>query len=165
MRMRLSPRLADRGVERIAIGGTSQGGLYTVVRDPAAAIGVAGTRRRAAELFGPEQWDLLTPLLEERDARVIAVNTSHTHAFSDGIAAGEWEQLQAALGERYASRVARRELLALQYIEERLPEMLPTYVRLQELVHETIATAFSNQVIMPGDDDGGRHVVAAPAGQ
>jgi Xaa-Pro aminopeptidase len=44
----------------------------------------------------------------------------------------------------------RRELLALHYIEERLPEMLPTYQRLQELVHTTIATAFSNQVITPG---------------
>src|SRR5688572_31881219 len=31
-------RGAARGVERLAIGGTSQGGLYTVVRDPAAAI-------------------------------------------------------------------------------------------------------------------------------
>jgi hypothetical protein len=44
----------------------------------------------------------------------------------------------------------RRELLALQYIEERLPEMLPTYRRMQELVHELIATAFSAEVITPG---------------
>ncbi|MGQ0814070.1 MAG: M24 family metallopeptidase [Gemmatimonadota bacterium] len=143
-------RGGDRGVERIAIGGTSQGGLYTVVRDPAAQIGVAGTTRRAAEPFGPEQWKLLTPLVAERDPRTIAVNISHTHAFSDGLTVGEWEQLQVALGEKYRARVVRRELLALQYIEERLPEMLPSYRRMQELVHETIATAFSNQVITPG---------------
>lgn len=140
----------ERGVERIAIGGSSQGDLYTVVRDPAAAIGTAATTRRAAEPFGPDQWKLLTPLIAERDPRAIAVNVSHTHAFSDGLTVGEWEQLQEALGERYRARVIRRELLALHFIEERLPEMLPTYRRMQELVHELIATAFSNQVITPG---------------
>ncbi|HSJ32969.1 MAG TPA: M24 family metallopeptidase [Longimicrobiales bacterium] len=141
----------DQGVERLAIGGTSQGGLYTVVRDPDAAIGTAGTTRRAAEPFGPEQWKLLTPLVVERDPQTIAVNVSHTHAFSDGLTLGEWEQMERALGATYAARVVRRELLPLHYIEERLPEMLPAYVRMQELVHDIIATAFSNRVIVPGE--------------
>lgn len=140
----------DRGIERIAIGGTSQGGLYAVVRDPAAAIGIAGTTRRAAEPFGPEQWALLTPIVAERDPAVIAVNISHVHAFADGLPAGEWEQLQDALGEKYLPRVVRRELLPVQYIEERIPEMLPSYVRMQELAHEIIGTAFSDRVITPG---------------
>ncbi|HSJ05613.1 MAG TPA: M24 family metallopeptidase [Longimicrobiales bacterium] len=143
-------RGAEAGVERIAIGGTSQGGLYTVVRDPDAAVGTAGTTVRAAEPFGPEQWRLLTPLVEARDPGVIAVNISHTHAFSDGLSAGEWEQLGEALGEAYLSRVVRRDMLPLQYIEERIPEMLPAYVRMQELVHDIISTAFSNRVITPG---------------
>lgn len=138
------------GVDRIAIGGTTQGGLYTVVRDPAAAIGTAGASRRLAEPFGPEQWKLLTQVVNERAPSAIAVNVSHTHAFSDGLTAGEWEALQQALGDPYRARVVRRELLALQYLEERLPEMLPTYQRMQELVHELIATAFSAAVIDPG---------------
>jgi hypothetical protein len=87
----------------------------------------------------------------ERDPARIAVNISHTFAFSDGLTAGEWEQLEAALGETYRDRIVRRELLPLQYIEERLPEMLPVYERMQALVHEIIATAFSNQVITPGE--------------
>jgi Xaa-Pro aminopeptidase len=138
------------GVDRIAIGGTTQGGLYTVVRDPTAAIGTAGATRRLAEPFGPEQWKLLTQVVNERAPSAIAVNVSHTHAFSDGLTAGEWEALQQALGDTYRARVVRRELLALQYLEERLPEMLPTYRRMQELVHELIATAFSAAVIEPG---------------
>jgi len=140
----------DRGVERIAIGGSSQGGLYNVVLDPAAATGTAGTTRRAAEPYGPEQWRLLTPIVEQRDPRTIAVNVSQTHAFSDGLTVGEWEQLANALGEEYGARVVHRELLPLQFIEERLPEMLPRYVRMQEVVHDIIATAFSNRVITPG---------------
>lgn len=143
-------RGAERGVERIAIGGTSQGGLYRVVRDPAAALGSAGPTRRLAEPFGPEQWTLLAPVVEACDPANIAVNVSHTHAFSDGLTVGEWEQLQAALPARYRDRVVRRERLALDYIAERLPEMLPTYRRMQETAHAIIATAFSDQVITPG---------------
>jgi hypothetical protein len=124
--------------------------LYNVFRDPNAQIGYAAATRRAAEPFGPEQWKLLTPLVAERDPKAIAVNISHTFAFSDGLTAGEWEQLQDALGPRYRSRVVRKELLPLQFIEERLPEMLPTYQRMQQLVHQIISTGFSNQVITPG---------------
>src|SRR5688572_5802257 len=142
-------RGSQQGIERIAIGGSSQGGLYTVFRDPAAQVGTAGTTRRAAEPFGPEQWKLLTPVVAERDPKAIAVNVSQTHAFSDGLTVGEWEQLQNALPEKYRSRVVRKELLALELIEERVPEMLPTYQSMQELVHKTITTAFSNQVITP----------------
>lgn len=140
----------ERGVERIAIGGTSQGGLYRVVRDPDASEGLAGTERRRAEPFGPDQWRLVPPILEECDPDRIAVNVSHTHALSDGLSAGEWEQLLEALPVRYRERVVRRELLALEYIEERLPEMLPVYIEMQKLAHAIIGTAFSAEVITPG---------------
>lgn len=139
-----------RGVERVAIGGTSQGGLYRVVRDPQAAIGTAGTTRRPAEPYGPEQWALLAPVVEACDPASIAVNISATHAFSDGLTAGEWEALQAALPARFRERVVRRERLALDYIAERLPEMMPTYTRMQRVAHEVIRTAFSARVITPG---------------
>jgi hypothetical protein len=140
----------EHGVERIAIGGTSQGGLYRVVRHPDAATGTAGTQRRAAEPFGPDQWRLLTPIVEQCDPRTIQLNVSHAHAFSDGLPHGEWEQMEPAIPAPYRDRIVRRELLPLQYIEERIPEMMPTYVRMQELAHEIIATAFSNEVVTPG---------------
>lgn len=144
-------RGGEQGVERIAIGGTSQGGLYRVVRDPDAAIGNAGAQRRAAEPFGPEQWALLTPLVEECDPEAIQVNASHDHAFADGLSLGEWEQMREAIPARYRERVVRRDHLPIQYIEERIPEMLPEYVRMQEVAHGIIRTAFSNEVITPGE--------------
>ena len=144
-------RGAERGVERIAIGGSPQGGLYRVVRDPQAAMGTAGPTVRPAEPYGSDQWRLLPPLVEACDPATIAVNISHTHAFSDGLTAGEWEQLREALPPRYRDRVVRREMLALRYIEERLPEMVPSYVRMQEVAHDIIRTAFSGQVVKPGE--------------
>ena len=140
----------QRGVERIAIGGSTQGGLYRVVRDANAQMGAAGAARRLAEPFGPEQWSLLPPLIEECAPSTIAVNISHVHAFSDGLSAGEWEQLQAAIPAKFRDRIVRRDRLALDYISERIPEMLPTYVSMQRLVHQIIGTAFSSAVITPG---------------
>jgi hypothetical protein len=140
----------ERGVERVAIGGTAQGGLYRVVRDADAPVASAGVQRRPAEPWGPEQWKLLAPVVEACDPRSIAVNISHTHAFADGLTAGEWEQMSAALPAKYRERVVRRERLALDYLAERLPEMLPVYVEMQRTAHGIIAEAFSGRVVTPG---------------
>jgi hypothetical protein len=140
----------ERGVERIAIGGSTQGGLYRVVREPNAPVTTAGVQRRAAEPYGPEQWKLLPPVVEACDPRTIAVNVSHTHAFSDGLTAGEWEQMSAALPAKYRERVVRRERLALDYLAERIPEMMPIYVEMQRAAHAVIAEAFSERVVKPG---------------
>ncbi|MGD2217726.1 MAG: M24 family metallopeptidase [Gemmatimonadales bacterium] len=140
----------EEGVELIAIGGNSQGGLYRVVRDPDAATGAAAGQERRAEPFGPDQWNLLPPIVEACAPQTIAVNISQTFAFSDGLSAGEWEQMRTAIPEPYRDRVVRRERLALDYISERLPEMLPTFIEMTEIAHEIIATAFSSQVITPG---------------
>ena len=140
----------ELGVERIAIGGSSQGGLYRVVRDANAPIGTAGAQRRPAEPFGPEQWKLLPPVVDACDPRTIAVNVSHTHAFSDGLSVGEWEQLQEAIPAAYRDRIVRRERLALDYIATRVPAMLPPYLEMQRVAHQIIRTAFSDAVIRPG---------------
>jgi hypothetical protein len=140
----------EDGFDRIAIGGNSQGGLYRVVRDPEAATGAAAGRERQAEPFGPDQWKLLPPVVEECDPDVIAVNISYTHNFADGLSAGEWEQMQDALPEKYRDRIMRRPQLAIDYISERLPEMLPVYVEMMKIAHRIISTAFSSEVITPG---------------
>jgi hypothetical protein len=88
--------------------------------------------------------------VESCDPTTIAVNISATHAFSDGLSAGEWEQLQQAVPTRYRERIGRYERLAIDYIAERPPEMVPAYERMQRLVHEIIGTAFSSAVIKPG---------------
>lgn len=132
----------DQGIERLALGGGSHGGLYTTVRDTTLDAG--------AELWGHEQWRLLSRIVQERDPGNIAVNISLAFAFSDGLSAGEWEQLRQALGEKYAGRIVRAERLPLDFISLRIPEMLPVYRQMMEVVHALIAEAFSNRVITPG---------------
>jgi Xaa-Pro aminopeptidase len=130
----------EDGVERLTLGGGSSGGLYQVYRDPDA---------EGRELMGLSQWNLLRRLVEERRPASIAIDVSHTHAFSDGLSAGEREQLEGALGP-WTSRIVRAEGLPLDYIATRVPEMLPAYRDLMQIVHGLIARAFSSEVITPG---------------
>ncbi|MBM3766932.1 MAG: aminopeptidase P family protein [Acidobacteria bacterium] len=127
-----------QGVERLALGGGSQGGLYTVYRD------------ESRELIGDAQWKALRKVVDERNPRSIAIDISHTHAFADGLTAGEREQLVDALGPANKAKLVRAELLALEYVEQRLPEMLPQYKSIMRHAHGLIARAFSNEVITPG---------------
>jgi Xaa-Pro aminopeptidase len=137
----------DKGVERLALGGTSQGGLYQAVF---ARDAVDSTTGRRPELVGQGQWDLLRQVVEARDPETIAVDISHTHAFSDGLSAGEWEELQATLPPAYLGRILRAENLPLDYQAIRAPAMLPVYRRLMEVVWTIIDSAFSRAVIVPG---------------
>ena len=135
----------DEGVERLALGGTSQGGAYEAVRAT-----VTAPDGRAAELWGKDQWDLFASMVRGRDPASIAVNISHEHNFADGLTAGEWEQMEEALGPELAGRVVRKPLLAIDYLAMRVPSMTPVYRKMQAIVHEIIATAFSDVVIEPG---------------
>jgi Metallopeptidase family M24 len=130
----------EKGVERLALGGGSQGGLYTVYRDP-------DVENR--EIYGEGQWALLKKLIVERNPANIAVNISQTHAFSDGLSAGEREKLEATLGPELLRKVVRAENLPLELIETRLPEMMPTYRQMMSIVHWLIGRAFSSEVVKP----------------
>lgn len=139
------------GVDRIALGGTSQGGVYEAVRSTRAAAGPAGARgERQAELWGDEQWQVLRDLLEQRTPRSITVNVSRTWAFSDGLSAGELEGMRAAIGPEWSAKLGRIDELALELIATRLPEEEQVFRRMNEVVWGIIDTAFSNVVITPG---------------
>ncbi len=129
------------GVERLALGGDSNGGLYTVYRDPDAP---------AHEIYGDSQWQTLRKLVDSRKPNNIAIDISASHAFSDGLTASMRDKLLEALGADNAKKVVPAENLALEYQELRVPEMLPTYIEMMRVVHSLISRAFSNEVITPG---------------
>ena len=138
-------RQDDGTVERLALGGTSQGGVFQAYRSTRPA-----PTRPTAELVGNEQWRLLRELVEDRDPESIVLNIDPDWAFSDGLHAGEREALEEALGPQLVARVRREPRLAMNYIALRLPEMMPRYRKIQETVHALISEAFSNAVITPG---------------
>ena len=139
-------RQDDGTVERLALGGTSQGGVFEAYRSTRPA-----PTQPTAELVGNEQWRLLRELVEDRDPENIVFNIDPDWAFSDGLHAGEREALEEALGPELLRRVKREPRLAMNYIALRLPEMMPRYRKIQETVHAVISQAFSNAVITPGE--------------
>lgn len=140
----------EKGVERIALGGSSQGGLYEAVRSTKPVSGTAGVAGPQAELWGDEQWQVLKKVLEERNPRIIGIDKSRTFAFSDGLSAGELEGMSEALGPQWTSRFRPVEGLAVDLIASRLPEEEVFYTRLTQLVWSTIEEMFSARTITPG---------------
>ena len=132
----------DEGVERLALGGGTQGGVYQAVED---------VEDPSREIYLDVQWRVLRRIVEERRPETIAINVSHTHAFSDGLASGERELLEQALGPKWTARMEPKELLPLHYLAIRVPPMDEHYVKMMEIVHGLIATAFSNEVVTPGE--------------
>ena len=92
--------------ERLAMGGTSQGGVYQAIRSTKRAAGPAGGQVQAqAELWGDEQWQVLKSEIEKRNPKVIAIDVSHVFAFNDGLSAGELEGMREALGPALTAAV------------------------------------------------------------
>ena len=136
-------------VERIALGGTSQGGVFEARRSAKAAAGDA-KQGRQAELWGDEQWQALLAVIEERNPSVIGIDRSTVFAFSDGLSSGELQGMSQALGEKWTARFKNAEGLPLELIASRLPEEEAFYKRLQELVWSLTQEMFSSRVIAPG---------------
>jgi Xaa-Pro aminopeptidase len=119
-------------VEALSIGRFDYDGLYKVV--PTANDG---------------QWEGLRKLVEERNPRVIGINTSDAWNHADGLSANEKEQLVKALGP-FASRTRSAEMLAVGWLETKLPEETDAYRHVMKVAHGIIAEAFSSAVVKPG---------------
>ena len=143
-----APNAKTGCVERIALGGTSQGGLYDAVRSTKAVDAAVGGRQ--AELWGDQQWLVLKDVVEQRNPKVIGIDVSRTFAFSDGLSAGELAGMSAMLGPKWTARFKHAEGLPLELIATRVPDEEVFFTDLTKLVHELIGRMFSNEVIRPG---------------
>lgn len=123
----------ELGVERLSIGRFDYDGLFEVVRT-----------------HNERQYEGLAELVAARDPQVIGVNMSQRWNHADGLTANERDMLVAALGEPYAGRVTSAEMLAVGWLETKLPEETEMYRHVQRVAHRVIAQAFSNAVIVPG---------------
>lgn len=146
-------RGGDKGVERLALGGTSQGGQYTAVRSEIAANNVS-SGRTTAELWGSAQWDVLTKVIRDRKPKRIALDIDTTFAFSDGLTLGEYtgmlsREVLKPDGE-WRAEITPAGRLAVDLIAIRQPEEEAVFNRMNRLTWDIIEEAFSSRVITPG---------------
>lgn len=120
-------------VERYSIGRFDLEKLFTLVATP-----------------NDGQWEGLRKLVEEKDPKVIGIDESEHWNHADGITANEKRLLAEALGGKYAARLKSAEMLAVGWLEVKLPEELDAYRHVMKVAHLVIREAFSNNVIAPG---------------
>jgi hypothetical protein len=130
-----------KGIERIALGDQSNGGLYTIYEDP---------EHPNRELIGDAQWEVLKKLILERNPEKIAIDVSEADALADGLTTGLHEKLIQMLGTELSTKLVPAYPVTLEYQEMRLPEMLPLYRNLLHINHSIVSRALSNEVITPG---------------
>jgi len=135
-------------IERIALGGTSQGGVFDARTSMKAVTAAVGGRQ--AELWGDEQWMALKQVVEERKPKVIGIDRSTTFAFSDGLSSGELQGMSAALGPAWTAKFKDAERLPLELIASKLPEEEAFFEKMTALVWQMTQTMFSDKVIVPG---------------
>lgn len=140
--------VATACVERLALGGTTQGGVFETRASARPTSGAPGNR--LAELWGPEQWQLLKQVVEDRQPKVIGINRSTVFAFSDGLTSGELEGMTDALGQPWVGKFKNAEGLPLDLIAMRLPEEEAFFERMNAHVWSLTQTMFSEKVIVPG---------------
>lgn len=120
-------------VEHVSIGRFDYDGLFTVVKT-----------------HNDGQWEGLRKFVEERDPKVIGINTSEAWNHADGLSANEKDNLVKALGTKYAGRLKSAEMLAVGWLELKLAEETDAFRHTMRIAHQVIGKAFSNQVIVPG---------------
>ena len=125
-------RGGEAGVEALSIGRFDYDRLYTVV-----------------PTHNDGQWEGLRTLIDQRQPKVIGVNTSETFAHADGLSHTEHTNLMQALGP-HASKVRSAEALAVAWLEAKLPAETEGYREAMRIAHAIIREAFSNAVITPG---------------
>lgn len=135
----------EQGVERVALGGSDQGGVYRAVR---AAKPLPGGG--SAELWGDDQWRVLREQLDQFAPATVAINRSEVFAFADGLSAGEQAGMLRALGDGYRPKLRDAEGLAVDFLALRLPEEEVAYRRMQTVVWSLTQRMFSAEVITPG---------------
>jgi Xaa-Pro aminopeptidase len=120
-------------VERVSIGRFDYDGIYPVLKT-----------------HNDGQWDGLRKFVEERDPKVIGINTSEAWNHADGLTANEKDNLVKALGTKYAARLKSAEMLAVGWLEVKMPEETNAYRHVMRIAHQVIREGFSNQVVVPG---------------
>ncbi|HUF46556.1 MAG TPA: M24 family metallopeptidase, partial [Vicinamibacterales bacterium] len=125
--------LADDRVERFSVGRFDYDRLFTLVQTP-----------------NDGQWEGLRKLVDARNPATIGVNTSNAWNHADGLTANERDQLVATLGPAHAGRIRSAEMLAVGWLEAKLPEETAAYRHVMTVAHQIIREAFSNAVITPG---------------
>ncbi len=126
---------AGRPIERLTVSRYGLGGLFTPAWQPQKQ---------------PDQWKRLAELIAARNPKAIAINSSPSTAFADGLTLSQYAAMMEALPEALRTRVRPIDALAVGWLETRIPEEMSVYPGIVRLAHAIIAEGLSGKVVRPG---------------
>ena len=131
--------LTDRGegkpLERLTVSRYGLGGLFDPSWNPEEQ---------------PDQWARLAEIVKERNPRRIAIDISPANAFADGLTAGQFQELRAALPPEQAAKLAQAGDLATNWLATRSAAEMALYPMIVRTAHAIMAEGLSNKAITPG---------------
>ena len=125
----------DAGIERLTVSRYPLGAMYEAAWE-------------GGDLDA--QWERLVEVIAERDPQKIAVNTSDTWPVADGISHSLHSKLAGSLSPELKTRLQSSERLVVRWMETRTEGEVEVWQRAVAIARETIARAFSSEVITPG---------------
>ena len=142
------PRFTARRTTMLVFFDRGDGGIerLTVSRYPLGAMYEAAWEGGDLDA----QWKRLAEVIAERDPKSIAVNTSDTWPVADGISHSLYSKLASSLSPELKARLQSSESLVVHWMETRTEAEVEVWQRAVAIARETIARAFSSEVITPG---------------
>ena len=96
------------------------------------------------------QWQRLAQIVDARNPRKIGINVSDMWPVADGLSHSLFTKLESTLAPELRDRIVPAERLVVRWMETRTPREVEVWQRGVAIARETIARAFSSEVITPG---------------
>ena len=97
----------------------------------------------------PEQWRLLSEIIEERDPQRIGVNTGEVNWAAGGLTYNLYNQLVEALPEKYVNRLTSAETACTRWATTLTDDELELYPKISSIARQVIAQCFDPSSITP----------------
>ena len=104
----------------------------------------------AGRVHHREQWQLLGPIIEERDPKRIGINTGSIQWAAGGLTHNLYNKLVEAIPEKYLERLESAEPCVTRWLSTLTDTEVELYEHVVEVAHSIIAECYSSSSITPG---------------
>ena len=98
----------------------------------------------------PEQWSMLSEIIEKRDPRKIGINIGDVNWAAGGLTQNLYNQLVQALPEKYVNRLTSAEIACNRWAMTLTEDELNLYPHISSIARQIIAQCFNPSSITPG---------------
>jgi Xaa-Pro aminopeptidase len=99
----------------------------------------------------PEQWRMLSEIIEKRDPKKIGINIGEVNWVAGGLTQNLYLQLVEAIPDKYSKRLTSAETACTRWAMTLTEEELTLYPKISSITRKVIAQCFNSSFIIPGE--------------